>query len=204
MQEQINTIRLWLGTGAINVFGLPFAGKDTQGAKLAEMFNGVMISSGDILRQNKDNQKLQEIMASGQIIPSELFESIVVPYLGNPDIAEKALILSEVGRMDGEQQVIVKATDQTGHSQKAVVLLNLSDEEVWKRFDASQSTGDRGARQDDNKAVLQTRLDSYHQKVTPVLDYYKQQGLLVDVDGSLSREQVTQEILIGLLEKAQA
>ncbi len=79
MNNQQKTISDWLKTGSINIFGLPFAGKDTQGKILAEMFNGVVISGGDILRSNKDNQELQQIMASGQIIPSDLWEQIVVP-----------------------------------------------------------------------------------------------------------------------------
>ncbi|MBP9813318.1 nucleoside monophosphate kinase [Candidatus Nomurabacteria bacterium] len=198
MNNQQKTISDWLKTGSINIFGLPFAGKDTQGKILAEMFNGVVISGGDILRSNKDNQELQQIMASGQIIPSDLWEQIVVPYLANSEFDNKPIILSEVGRLAGEELVVEKATKEAGHEQKAVILLNLSDEEVWNRFEASQKSQDRGQRADDNKAVIQTRLDSYHNLVKPVIDYYRQNGSLIEIDGSLAKEEVTAAILDAL------
>lgn len=203
MQELTQLIQTWLGTGSINIFGLPFAGKDTQGKILADMFGGVMISGGDVLRHANSNHRVQDIMAAGDIIPSELFEEVVLPFFAHDDLVGKPLILSEVGRMDGEQQVIMRVTEQSNHPTKAVVLLNLPDDEVWKRFEAAAQQHDRGDRADDNRAVLQTRLDNYHQKVMPVIDWYKQKGLLVEIDGTKPREQVTQSMLQALAERAQ-
>jgi len=202
MDEQVETIKRWLNTGAINIFGLPFAGKDTQCKILAEILGGSVISSGDVLRHDHGHQKVQELMAAGEIIPSELFEEIVVPYLKRPEFEGKPLILSEVGRMEGEDQAIVRATENTGHPQKAVILLNLLDDEVWRRFEVAQVERDRDDRADDNRAVLQTRLDSYHQNVEAVLNRYRSIGLLSEVDGSLSREEVTKEIINVLTAKA--
>lgn len=200
MEEHISSVKQWLGTGSINIFGLPFAGKDTQGKKLAELLSGSLISGGDILRHTT-NQKVLDIMAAGGIIPSDLFEEIVIPFFSRSDLVGKPLILSEVGRMLGEEQVILRATQQTGHTTKAVVLLSLDDDEVWRRFDASQITHDRGNRADDNKNVLQNRLDKFHSKVEPVLDVYRSLGLLIAIDGSLKPEQVTQEIFEQLAKK---
>lgn len=200
--ESIKAISTWLDSGSINLFGLPFAGKDTQAAVLAELFNGVVISSGDVLRHNKNHPRLQEIMAKGEIIPSDLFEEVFLPYLSNPVFEGKPLILSEVGRLRGEDEVIMRATENSGHPQKVVVLLQLPDEEIWNRFEASQEKHDRGARADDNKGVLQKRLDNYHEKVMPVLDKYRDKGMLIEIDGTLPKEKVTEEILHALLSKA--
>lgn len=202
MNEQKDIVSAWLETGSINIFGLPFAGKDTQGQVFADMFDGEVVSSGDILRHSQDNEELQRIMAAGEIIPSELFEEVVLPYLSNAKYEGKPLILSEVGRMDGEQQVITRATENSGHPQKAVVLLKLSDEEVYERFEAAKQIQDRGKRADDSREVLQTRLDAYHQKVTPVIEWYRDRGLLIEVDGSKSRDEVTNEIFEELLKRA--
>ena len=201
MQEQIALIKNWLGSGSINLFGLPFAGKDTQGKKLADLLGGELISGGDILRHTT-NQQVLDIMAAGGIIPSELFEEIVIPYFARPEICDKPLILSEVGRMLGEEQVILRATQQTNHTTKAVILLSLHDDEVWQRFDASQVSHDRGNRADDNKNVLQNRLDKFHSKVEPVLNIYRDMGLLITIDGSLQPQQVTENILAALAKKA--
>lgn len=200
MDTKIQTIKQWLETGSINIFGLPFAGKDTQGKIFAELFDGILISGGDILRKS-DNQELQTIMAQGKIIPSDLWEQVVVPYFKREELKNKPLILSEVGRLMGEQLVIEKATEESGHTQKAVILLELDDSEIWNRFDASRLANDRGDRADDNKAVLQTRLDSYHQKVMPVLNYYDNKGLLIRIDGSKSKEEVTNQIIDSLYQK---
>ena len=195
---QNNNVKNWLACGSLNLFGRPFAGKDTQGARLAEIFDGIMISSGDVLRKAKENTEVQSIMASGGIIPSNLFESIVLPVFTNAELSGKPLILSEVGRMVGEEKVIMDAASKSGHPLKAVIYLNLSEEEVWNRFIISQVEGDRGARQDDNKAVLQTRLDKYREKVLPVIDIYRQLNLLIEVDGSKSRDDITADILSQL------
>lgn len=202
MEQPIQTIKQWLGTGSINIFGLPFAGKDTQGRVLADQLNGVLLSGGDILRHNENNQELQRIMAAGEIIPSALWEQLVVPVFSNPAYSQNPLILSEVGRMEGEQQIVERATLAAHHEQKAVILLTLEDAEIWNRFTAAMQEHDRGDRADDRREVLQTRLDSYHEKVMPVIEYYRAKGMLIEVDGSLSKQGVTNEIITRLAQKA--
>ncbi len=195
-------IAAWLGTGSLNLFGRPFAGKDTQGKTLADQFKGILLSSGDILRHDHGNQEVQRIMAAGGIIPSDLFESIMLPYMARPDFANRPLILSEVGRVPGEDEAVMRAAEQSGHPLRAVIHLNLPETEVWRRFDAAMQTHDRGSRADDTKAVLQTRLDAYQQKVMPVIENYQKHGLLVEVDGTLPRAEVTAAILNALAQKA--
>lgn len=202
MDDQTTVIQSWLGTGSINVFGRPFAGKDTQCNALAEMMGGVVVSSGDVLRHDHGNAQIQRIMAEGGIIPSELFEQVVVPYLARAEFANTPLILSEVGRADGEQHMIMRATEQAGHPLKAVILLGLSDTEVFNRFDAAQEQNDRGDRADDKRDVLQTRLNAYESMVTPVISYYRDNGYLIEVDGSQSKEAVTQSIIDALAARA--
>lgn len=195
MSKNIDTIKAWLGTGSINVFGQPFAGKDTQARKLAKLFDGIVISGGDIMRRSRENQQVQQAMASGGIVPSELFEEIVLPVFSNPANKEKPLILSEVGRMEGEQQVITRAAQSAGHTQRAVVLLQMPEDEIHKRFEAAKEKHDRGERADDRPEVLQTRLDNYHEKVFPVIEWYRDKGLLIEIDGTLKPKEVTQRIL---------
>ncbi len=150
------------------------------------------------MRRNIENIEVQTAMRDGEIVPSALFEEIVLPVLSDPKYRDKPLILSEVGRLEGEQQVITRAAQSTGHTQKAVILLNLPQEEVFKRFEAAQEKLDRGDRDDDRLGVLQTRLDNYQTKVSPVIQWYKDQGLLVEIDGTLPPEEVTNQILSRL------
>ncbi len=201
MDTQIQKISSWLGTGSINVFGRPFAGKDTQGRILAEILGGALIAGGEILRHYKNQENLQEIMASGNLIPSDLYLRIVLPYLSKSELKDKPLILSEVGRMKGEEPIVLEATAHSGHPTKAVVLLRFSEEDVWQRFNQAVTDKDRGQRQDDRREVLQTRLDRFREKVEPVIEFYREKDLLVEVDGTKSRQEVTKDILIALENK---
>jgi adenylate kinase len=202
MEEHIRQVKQWLQHGSINIFGKPFAGKDTQGQILAELLDGELIAGGDILRSYHDQEQINRLMSTGNLFPTDLYLQIVLPYLSRPEIANKPLMLSAVGRLSGEETVIMKATHDSGHPIKAVVLMDLSEQEVWRRFEESLKQHDRGDRADDHREVLQNRLKKYEEKTQPVISFYRQQGLLVEVDGSLPREEVTKVIFERLAERA--
>jgi adenylate kinase len=202
MNEKIDTIKTWLGTGSINIFGRPFAGKDTQGEKLAEFFGGDLMAGGDILRSYHDQDKIKELMSTGDLFPTDFYLSIVLPFLSREDIKNEPIILSSVGRMKGEEQTILDATEQSGHPMKAVVLLVLTEDQVMERFDATRKLGDRGTREDDNHDALENRLVKFREQTEPVIEIYRQKNLLVEVDGTLDRDNVTIEIINKLYEKA--
>lgn len=192
----------WLGVGSINLFGLPFAGKDTQARMLADLFGGVVIGGGDILRSHHDPAEIERVMAGGGLIPSDFFFNLVLPYFSKPAFKNKPLILDAVGRSEGEETVITKAAAASGHPLMAVVLLQLSVQEVWRRFDAAMRDHDRGQRTDDHRGVLQNRLEKFRTKTEPVIAFYRSKGLLIEVNGALPREAVTDEILHGLATRA--
>ncbi len=202
MDDQIKTISGWLGTGSINVFGRPFCGKDTQGRVLAELLGGELIGGGDILRSHHDPQKIEKVLAEGGIIPSDFYLEIVLPYLSRPEIKQKPLILSSVGRSHGEESIIMKATTDSGHPIKAVIMLQLSEQEVWQRFAQAKTQNDRGNRPDDQSEALKTRLKKFEDKTEPVIDFYRDKGLLIEVDGTLPKSQVTKEIIDSLSKRA--
>jgi adenylate kinase len=202
MEEKINIVSKWLGSGSINIFGKPFAGKDTQGIILANLFGGVLEAGGDILRSYHDQDKIQKIMATGDLIPSDLYLDIIVPYLSKPELVGRPLFLSAVGRSHGEGPIILQATESSGHPMNAVILLHLTEEEVWNRFEQSQNQHDRGNRADDNKEVLKNRLKKFQQRTMPVIEFYREKGLLIEIDGTLSEDKVTAKIIEELAKKA--
>lgn len=202
MNDDTKTIRAWLGHGSINIFGRPFSGKDTQGKLLADMLGGVMISGGELLRSHKDPAKIEEVLNSGGIVPSDFYLNLIVPYLSQPKLHTTPFILSSVGRSHGEEESIIDATLRSGHPLLAVISLEISDEDAWKRFEAADKLDDRGDRADDSRQALVTRLEKYNTRTVPVLDYYRDSGLLIEVDGTLSREAVTAEIIEQLLHRA--
>lgn len=198
MQDQIQKIIAWLGTGSINIFGLPFCGKDTQGRKLADLFGGVLISGGDILRSHHDQAKIDQIMSAGELIPSDLFADITLPYLSRLDFKNKPLILSSIGRLEGEETIIFEAARSSGHPTKAVIFLTIPEESVWQRFETAKALHDRGERHDDTREALKTRLHEFETKTRPVIEFYRSKNLLLEIDGTPNREQVTGDILTSL------
>lgn len=201
MEQNIEIIKEWLGTGSINIFGMPFSGKDTIGARLAETFGGKLLSSGSILRDAQErDEKLREEMNSGALASTDKFRTIVLPYFANEDLKEFPLILSSVGRWEGEERPVMEAAANAGHPIKAAILLNISREEIEKRRKLALESLDRGARGDDlNEEALELRIKEFNEKTLPVLEVYKNEGLLVEVEAKESRDEVFQNTIEALL-----
>ena len=79
MEEKIAAIKNWLGTGSINLFGMPMSGKDTVGIRLAEDLGAKFLSSGLLIRAVEKSEN-RDLTASGKLIPTEEFYDIVLPY----------------------------------------------------------------------------------------------------------------------------
>lgn len=202
MEEKIVKIKEWLGTGSINIFGLPMSGKDTQGVKLAEMIGGKFLSSGIIIRA-KEAETRQKLSNKGALIPTDIFYEWVLPYFASAELREFPLVLSSIGRWSGEEDQVIEAAARSGHEIKAVVLLNVSEADVENRFEVSKALMDRGVREDDKDIVVfRTRLEEFREKTMPVIFHYKALGLLVSVNGDQTREAVFDEIIDRLYKKA--
>lgn len=202
MEAKIAKIKTWLGTGSINIFGLPMSGKDTQGIKLAEALNAKFLSSGIIIRA-MESQTKQNLSGQGNLIPTDIFYEWVLPYFKRPDLAEYPLILSSIGRWHGEEEQVMSTASDSNHEIKAVIVLNISEAEVTSRFEASKILNDRGDREDDkNTQIFNNRLQEFRTKTAPVLQFYKSKGLLIEVKGNQTREQVFNELVEKLAQKA--
>jgi adenylate kinase len=193
--EKIKAIKDWLGAGSINIFGSPFSGKDTQGQKLAELLGTQCISSGDMLRVNTKPDEVKNHMGSGFMFPTESFKQIVFPYLNQPTLSGKPLILSSIGRWYGEEKDVMRAATESGHSTRTVIFLQLTEDEVWKRWELSKQLNDRDKRYDDSKEALATRLEEFKNKTLPVIEFYRGKGLLIEVNGNQAPNEVTNEII---------
>ena len=203
MDEKITAIKQWLGTGSINIFGLPFSGKDTVGIRLAELIGAKFLSSGLILRsaQDEDND-LKKDLSAGNLAPTDKFENIVLPYFKREDLHDFPLILSSVGRWEGEEYSVISAANGSGHPIKAVIVLNVSEAEVKKRWHDSRLLMDRGQREDDrDERILDNRINEFRTKTMPVIETYHARDLLVPVSASADKDSVFYNVINGLYEK---
>ena len=202
MEDKIAIIKAWLGTGSINIFGLPMSGKDTQGLMLAKTLGAKLLSSGIIIRA-KEAELHKNLTGHGALIPTDVFYEWVLPYFSRRDIATSPLVLSSVGRWFGEEGRVMAAAAAANHEIKAVILLNISEAAVENRWNAAKSLGDRGDRRDDKDIeTFHARLEEFRTKTIPVLQYYKSMGLLININGNQSREAVFDEIINKLYDLA--
>ena len=198
--DKLATIKAWLGTGSLNIFGLPMSGKDTVGERLAKDLNAKFLSSGIIIRAFEAEQN-QNMTGSGQLIPTNTFYDIILPYFSREEMKDDSLILSSVGRWAGEEDKIMEAAKNGGHEIKAVILLDLTEEEVKNRFEAAKQLNDRGERADDaNLEIFETRIREFREKTVPVLHHYDELKLLIKVPAERSRDEVYLSVIDKLIE----
>ena len=200
LNEKLEKIKSWLGTGSLNIFGLPMSGKDTVGMRLAEDLQAKFLSSGIIIRAYEAEQN-EDMTGSGKLIPTNTFYDVILPYFSREELRNDSLVLSSVGRWSGEEDKIMEAAKAGGHEIKAVVMLDLTEEEVKNRFEAAKDLNDRGERADDaNIEVFETRLAEFREKTMPVLNHYDELKMLVRVPAIGSRDEVYTNVIDRLVE----
>ena len=198
--DKLAKIKAWLGTGSLNVFGLPMSGKDTVGERLAKDLGAKFLSSGIIIRAFEAEQN-QNMTGSGQLIPTNTFYDIILPYFSREEMKNDSLILSSVGRWAGEEDKIMEAAKNGGHEIKAVVLLDLTETDVKNRFEAAKELNDRGERADDaNIEIFETRIREFNEKTVPVLNHYDELNILIKVPADGSRDEVYSSVVDKLVE----
>ena len=191
-------LQKWLGSGSINIFGMPFCGKDTQGQRLAKLVDGVFLSSGEIIRATEQASG-QDTTSNGDLTPTNLFYKWVLPYFEKREFWDRPLILSSIGRWEGEEEQVMNVALESGHPIKAVIYLQVSDAEIKKRWQIAQTTKDRGDRADDaSLQTLQNRINEFNHKTLPVLRNYRSLGLLQIVNGEGTPDEVFDHIITAL------
>ncbi len=179
------------------LFGPPGAGKGTQAARLVARHGFAHISTGDMLRAavaagSELGRQVKAIMDRGELVPDELILALVRERLQQPDCA-RGVILDGFPRTLAQAKALDRLLAELGRRIDAVIALEVPDEVLLSRIENRiRETG--GARSDDNVDTLKRRLEVYHQQTRPLLDYYRRQGLLYEVDGTRTIEEVARSI----------
>lgn len=179
----------------IALFGPPGAGKGTQSKYLVNRYNLFYISTGDLLRKelqagSKLGLEAKAIIEEGGLVSDEIIVQIIEKTITENPEANGFLF-------DGFPRTYIQAYILEGLMLKLHTTLNclisieLSEEESVKRL---MERGKTSGRSDDNEAVIRTRLKEYREKTLPVLNYYKERGNYISVDGSKSIEKVREEL----------
>lgn len=206
----------------IIMLGAPGAGKGTHATKISEKYGIPHISTGDIFRENIKNgtelgKKAKTYMDAGDLVPDELTCDLVVDRIHQPDAAN-GYVLDGFPRTIPQAEALTKALASSGEKVDFAIEIHLEDQKIIDRMAGRRVCAGCGAtyhvvnippkkegicdecgkeltlRKDDDPDTVKKRLGVYHEQTAPLIDYYKNQGILHVIEGSVGFEPAFQEV----------
>ena len=181
------------------MFGPPGAGKGTQADILGRRYGIKKISTGDALRDvirsgSELGEQVKDLMDQGKFVPDEIVTEIIRDRVSSPDCAN-GFILDGFPRNLAQAEALV----DMGIKVNKALLIDVPDEvlvdRVQGRVMCDKCGGHLEARSDDRPETVRARLKVYHELTDPVVDFYRNRGVLSEIDGTTSIENATAEIL---------
>jgi adenylate kinase len=205
------------------LLGAPGVGKGTQGDRLAAKYHRPKISTGDILREAVRNKtplglEAKACMDQGKLVPDAVVIGIVRDKLGEP-VCAKGFLLDGFPRTVPQAEELGAILQGKGLKLDRVVNIAVPREDIVRRLTGRRSCpkcqavfhvefsppkregicdrcgGELVQRSDDKRETVENRLAVYEEQTAPLIAYYRQRGLLSDVDGAGTVEQVQQRIV---------
>jgi adenylate kinase len=168
------------------LIGIQGAGKSTQGNLLSKKLGIPYLSSGHIFRQmakekNKMGRWLKETLNAGILVPDDLTVEIVMKYLEKKEYQNGYIL-------DGFPRTVAQA-EVFGNGVSKLVFIDVSDKEALWRI-----SGRNDEREDETLKALRKRIELFHEKTAPVIDFYKKRGKVIKVNGEQTVEKVFADI----------
>jgi adenylate kinase len=207
------------------LYGPPGSGKGTQAEMLHSRFSIPHIATGDILRAEVAagtplGRQAQPIMAAGGYVPDDIMIGIIRNRLREPD-CESGFLMDGFPRTIPQAQALDKLLSELGKRFDRVLYLKVETAELVQRLagrmtcPVDQKTYPPGTlkcpvdgaalvqREDDKAEAVKQRIEIYLEKTFPLLDYYRKQGLVSEIDGLGTIDDVHQRVLAAIGEGAQ-
>ena len=185
------------------LFGPPAAGKGTQAKRLVEQHGYIQLSTGDMLRAARASgselgNRVARIMDEGGLVSDEIVIDLIDEQLGNnPDAA--GFIFDGFPRTVGQAKALDKLLESRGSKVDCVIRLVVDETQLMARV--TKRFAEQG-RKDDNPETFAARLEKYNMDTAPLLPFYAERGILREVDGMASIEEVTEGVETALKQTA--
>ncbi|MGT2888491.1 adenylate kinase [Streptococcus didelphis] len=201
------------------IMGLPGAGKGTQAAKIVEEFNVIHISTGDMFRAAMANKTEMGLLAKsyidkGDLVPDEVTNGIVKERLAQADVKEKGFLLDGYPRTIDQAHALDAALKELGQKLDGVINIDVQPDSLVERLSGriiNKKTGEtfhklfnppKGnydeneyyQREDDKPETVKRRLDVNIAQGQPILEHYRNLGLVRDIEGNQDISDVFAEI----------
>ena len=204
------------------LLGPPGAGKGTQASSIVAEYGITHISTGDIFRHNIKNEtelgkKVKSYLDKGQLVPDELTIDLVWDRLSNDDckngflldgfprtinqaealqkgLEERGLKLDKVINIDVDKNILVKRLSGRRVCKNCGETYHIDNKPTLKDGVCDKCSGEVIQRADDNEKTVLDRIEVYEKQTFPLIDFYKNLGLILTVDGTLSIEDVFSQI----------
>lgn len=167
------------------IFGPPGSGKGTQSVMLAEKFNLLHLSTGDMLRAEISSGtelglKMSQIMSKGELVPDEVvIEMIAVKIDSTKNKA--GFLFDGFPRTVAQTVALEKMLNDRGMKIDSMLVLEVDHDELVKRLIARAELS--GRPDDKDPSVIENRIDVYREKTEPIIDYCREKGLYQPVNG---------------------
>jgi adenylate kinase len=179
----------------ILLLGAPGAGKGTQAETLVDRLGIPHISTGDMLRKAVADEteiglKAKAVMDSGQLVSDDIVIAIAEERLGQPD-AQKGFVLDGFPRTRAQAEALDDLLGRLGTPLSRCIAVAVDSEAVVQRL---LNRAELESRADDNEETIRERMQVYDTQTAPLLEYYDGKGILAEVDGMGSVEEVSARI----------
>jgi len=180
----------------IVILGAPGSGKGTQAKMLVEQLKVPHISTGALLRNaaemgTKLGLKAKSIIDKGELVPDDIMSGLVEERLGQDDVAG-VYILDGYPRNVGQAKSLDIMLERLGKPADEAIHIDVDPEQIIKRL---AKRAEIEGRVDDAEVTVRNRMRVYAEHTAPVADYYAETGLLTQVLGEGSKEEIFQRIL---------
>jgi adenylate kinase len=179
----------------IILFGPPGAGKGTQGSLLSKRTGLPKVATGDLIRtamreRTELGRKAKSYYDQGLLVPDGIIVNLIRELLASPDVGD-GLIMDGFPRTPTQAEAVDAALAQRGADVNAVLSLNVPEKELIRRL--SGRAREEG-RSDDTPEAIQRRLDVYRKETAPVMAHYRARGVVHEIDGTGSVEEIAARI----------
>lgn len=167
----------------IVIFGPPGAGKGTQAQLIAEKYGLIHLSSGEILRQKRGRDELGKKISfyqdRGRLVPNNLIIEMMNLAISQQP-SDRGLIFDGYPRNLAQVRALTRTLKNRHQKLNAVLNLQLSQKEASQRIILR---GKKSGRLDDNWQTLKPRFQTYRSQTSPLIEYYRAQNILINIDG---------------------